>query len=234
MPTQRGGYYTADGHRIPSVTTVLGRFKESDGLVQWAYQRGRDHASREARGLLAPSNLYEEVGEAADIGTLVHAMAEDRVHGRDPWDRWLKASTTLVGDASERARNGFQAFDDWLQHTRLEILYTEQPLVSETLRVGGTFDWIARSPSGALVMGDTKTSNAIYPEHIVQVAAYRLLWNETHPDEPLADEAHVCQFHKEFGDFAHHHYSGLENESEYFRELTGIYRRAQVIKRRAR
>lgn len=234
MPTQRGGYYTKDGLKRPSVTTILGRYKESSGLIQWAYGRGREHGRKEALGQEAPTHLYDEVGKSADVGTLVHAMAEDYVNQRDPWERWRKESPELPEDGGEKARRAFQAFLDWFGMTRLEIVYTEVPMVSEKLMCGGTMDWIARTQNGELVMGDTKTSNAVYADHIVQVAAYRLLWNETHPDEPLIDAAHVCQFNKEFGDFAHHHYSGLANEEEYFRLLRMAYARDLEIQRRAR
>ncbi len=42
MPHPKGGYRDADGKRIPGVTTIIGRFKESGALIRWAYGRGRD------------------------------------------------------------------------------------------------------------------------------------------------------------------------------------------------
>ena len=35
MPTPKKGYYV-DGEKVPGVTTVLGRFKESGGLISRA------------------------------------------------------------------------------------------------------------------------------------------------------------------------------------------------------
>ena len=43
MPTPRTGYHTADGTRVPSVTTILGRFKESGALIAWAGKVGYEH-----------------------------------------------------------------------------------------------------------------------------------------------------------------------------------------------
>jgi hypothetical protein len=35
------GYVNAAGEKIPGTTTIIGRFKESGGLIQWAYARGK-------------------------------------------------------------------------------------------------------------------------------------------------------------------------------------------------
>jgi hypothetical protein len=43
MATPKAGYRNADGIKLPSVTTILGRFKDSGGLIRWAYKQGRDH-----------------------------------------------------------------------------------------------------------------------------------------------------------------------------------------------
>jgi hypothetical protein len=230
MPTQPKGYYTRDGQKRPSVTTILGRFKDSGALIQWAYKRGREHGDLAARGFPAPERLYDEVQLAASIGTLVHAMAEDRVHGKDAWAR-LK-DCELDEESVKKATNGYQAFENWLGMSRLEILYTEQPMVSEALRCGGTLDWIGRL-DGRLVLGDFKTSNAVYAEHLVQVAAYRDMWNETHPDEPLEPGAHILQFGKSHGDFAHHYYPDLSEASALFRIYRDAYDIDSTLRKRA-
>ena len=74
MPTPRAGYRLADGTKVPGVTTILGRWKDSGGLLQWAFKQGQSGAR----------TLYEERDKAADIGTLAHAMVEHRLTGRDP------------------------------------------------------------------------------------------------------------------------------------------------------
>lgn len=234
MPTKKGGYYTKDGLKRPSVTTILSRFKESGGLINWAYTQGRQHGRMEALGQEAPANLYDEVGKAASIGTLVHAMAEDFVNGRDPMKRFEYSDAYMSEDDRKKAMLAYQAFRNWMDQTRITIESTEVAMVSEKMQCGGTLDWVGRMPDGALVIGDIKTSNSVYADHIVQVAAYRLMWNECFPDKPLIDAAHICQFNKEFGDFAHHFYTGLDNESAYFQTLRLAYTRDLEIQRRAR
>lgn len=231
MPTQPGGYFTKDGLKRPSVTTICGRFKESGSLIAWAYKQGREHQALADRGLPAPENLYDQVQKAADIGTLVHGMAEDRVKGIDPWIRFTAAA--LDEDGAKKARNGFQAFEDWMRMTRLEIVHTEVPMVSEALLCGGTLDWIGRL-DGKLVLGDFKTSSSVYTEHLVQVAAYRAMWNETHPDEQLEGGIHILQFGKEAGDFAHHHYPDLTDALHLFQLYRSAYKVDQELRKRAR
>ena len=50
MATPKEGYYV-DGKRVPGVTTVLGRFKESGGLIHWSWKIAFDGLT-EARSLL--------------------------------------------------------------------------------------------------------------------------------------------------------------------------------------
>ena len=61
----RGGgrpdaYRGADGKKLPSVTTVLSRFKESGGLIRWAYGQGQ----AKERGEI--NDLYDSRDAAAN------------------------------------------------------------------------------------------------------------------------------------------------------------------------
>jgi len=70
MPTPKKGYFLKDGTNVPGTTTIIGRFKESGGLIQWAYNRGKE-------GL----KLYESRDKAAELGTIVHSMVEEYIKG---------------------------------------------------------------------------------------------------------------------------------------------------------
>ena len=70
MPTQI--YKTKDGKRVPSVTTITGRFKESGGLIWWAWDLGIQGID------------YRKVRDsAADAGTLAHAMICEKHAGKE-------------------------------------------------------------------------------------------------------------------------------------------------------
>jgi len=73
MARPKAGYFLKDGNRVPGTTTITGRFKESGGLVYWAWDLGKKGIDyREARDT------------AASAGTLVHAMVEAHAAGEDP------------------------------------------------------------------------------------------------------------------------------------------------------
>lgn len=220
MPTPRSGYFLADGTKVPGVTTILGRWKESGGLLQWAFQVGKSGAA----------TLYEGRDEAADIGTLAHAMAEERLQGRDP-------ETALVEAKEEQkapARQAYESFVRWLENQRAEVISAEKPLVSETLRCGGTPDLVMRMPNGRLAMGDIKTSNAIYRDYLLQVAAYGQLWNEAHPDDPITEGFHVMRFAKEHPDFEHRYFAEAADALELFKLLRSAYDIDAKLKARVR
>ena len=97
MPHPKGGYRDEDGKRIPGVTTVIGRFKESGALIRWAYGRGRDG-----------EELYESRDKAAEAGTA--ARIRVMIESADQHDVWgtigvseniIEASWMALADAIE-------------------------------------------------------------------------------------------------------------------------------------
>lgn len=230
MPTPSQGYRLKDGTRIPGTTTIIGRFKDSGALIKWAYKQGREHEGLAACGKPAPRDLYEVTQGAADIGTVAHAMVEASINGADPWA--VLSASELPQEARAKAHSSFDAYAAWASMSKLEIVHQEIPLVSEVYRFGGTPDAIGRI-NGALCLLDWKTSNAVYSDYLIQLAAYRALWEETHPDEPLTGGFHLCRFSKEHGDFAHHFYPELGTAWEMFKRLREAYEFDKELKKRA-
>lgn len=188
MPTQP--YYTKDGTRVPGVTTILGARKAAGGLMHWAWNLGMQGKD------------YRKVrDEAADAGTLAHLMIEKWLAKEDPLDA---LATVEDLEVQGLAQQGFGAFLDWSRQTKIEVLDQEMGLVSELFGFGGTPDAVAHL-DGKLVLLDWKTSNAVYTDHIMQIAAYQRLWEENNPKDPLEGH-HLLRFGKEFGDFHHHSY----------------------------
>ncbi len=217
-PTPRACYFTKDGTKVPGTTTVIGRFKESGALIYWAYNRGKN-------GL----ELYESRDKAAEIGTLVHDMVERFIRGEDP----LSAITTPLNDADTKAVNGaYSAFQEWFDSNKFEVTHQEIQLVSETHKYGGTPDAIARDSKGRLILLDWKTSDSVYMDHLVQLGAYRMLWNENHPDDQLTGGSHLCRFAKQHGDFAHHFYPNLDEAEKAFLLMRELYDIDKILKKR--
>jgi len=64
----KGGYKLADGTKIPGVTTIIGRFKDSAALMFWAFAQGK--AGKE--------KLYDDAEKAAEIGTYANRAGQLR------------------------------------------------------------------------------------------------------------------------------------------------------------
>lgn len=219
MPHPKQGYKLADGTKVPGTTQIIGRYKDSGALIRWAYNRGKE-------GL----ELYDSRDKAADVGTVAHMMVEEAIKGGKPY--MLEALAALDADGNFQACNAFENWQLWAQQTRLEIVHQEMQLVSERYRFGGTPDAIGRI-DGVLCLLDWKTSNGVYSDMLLQLAAYRILWEEAHPDEPLAGGFHLCRFAKDHGDFSHHYYRELDSARKSFLYLRAAYEFDAELKRRA-
>ena len=143
------------------VTTVLGRFKPADGLLKWAWDLGR-------QGL----DYRIEREKAADIGTaahevigLIHKGKRDKTIGA-----YLQQALPEEG-MRVRALRSAQNFLEWAREQDLHIKQEEVEVTSALHAFVGHIDGIGtQGPMGVLI--DYKTSRAVYPEYLMQVAAY--------------------------------------------------------------
>jgi len=207
-------YKLADGTVVPSVTTVLGRFKDAGGLIHWAWEQGRDG-----------KDYRESRDSAATAGTCAHAMVEAHIKGLEfdpkPYD----------ADTLEKARRAFGAFLEWANASHLTPVKSETSLISEKYRFGGTLDTMLIH--GKLAIGDWKTSGGVYSDMLAQVAAYGVLWEENFPEQPIEGGYHILRFDKTYGDFNHHWYPELNDGWEYFRLMLEAYPIDKRLKKRA-
>lgn len=207
MPTPRKGYFLADGTTVPSVTTILSRFKESGGLIQWAYKQGKEG-----------KDLYEIKAAAASAGTMAHAAIEHYVNGEEP----RLVFTDAPDDVIHKAESAFDAYLTWERHSKLRIVAQEIQLVCDLYKFGGTPDAVGVI-DGELCLLDWKTSNDIYSDYLIQLAAYGWLVGygismDTYKplNMQLTGGYHLLRFAKETGDFAHHYYKDLREAWEAF------------------
>ena len=224
MARPYSGYCNAAGDKIPGTTTICGIAKDSGGLIQWAYKTGREHERLVSQGKPAPRRLYDVVDRAADIGTLAHECCEADIRN-EPLPEIPEDKRGPV----EMAYNQYLA---WKKQTRLNIVASEVSLVSEIHQFGGTLDFVCEI-DGELCLGDFKTSSAVYPEMLLQLAAYKELWNENRPDTPITDSCHLLRISKAHADFAHHSYGDLSDAWKMFLLLREVYDLKAVLKKRA-
>jgi hypothetical protein len=208
MGRPKDGYFI-DGERVPSVTTILSRYKESGGLLYWAWQQGKDG-----------KDFRETRDAAADAGTCAHEMVECDIRGKAFDASKYKPETFIKADGA------YQGYLEWKDQTKLEVADTEVSLVSRTHRFGGTLD--AMLVRGKLSLGDWKTSGGIYVDYLLQLAAYELLWEENHPTQPIDGGFYLLRFSKQESpddpiSFAQHYWSDLSIARACFLHLRAAY-----------
>jgi hypothetical protein len=201
------GYRNKAGERIPGTTTIIGRFKESGGLLQWAFKQGQSGAK----------SLYEKRDEAAQAGTLAHDMIEAFILGKP--QPILKEQ--IDGVTLARASNAFAQFCEWQEQSRINVIETEHSYVSEKYQFGGTVDAIGKDARGRLVLLDWKTAAKIYPDTLVQLAAYCLLLEECSDYRPQG--FHILRVAKENADFMHGFFGEVDDGKEAFILMRRLY-----------
>ena len=200
MPTPKGGYYIGK-EKIPSTTQIIGRFKDSGGLIRWAYKQGLEGVPLYGDG--SQSKL------ACDVGTCAHDRVESWIRGRK-FDE-----DDYPDDILDKSEKAFEAFLRWTAQCNLKAdkNKTEIFLVSHKHRFGGTPD--AVNVEAKRRVFDWKNSNSVYSDYLLQLAAYGILWDENNPDDPVTGYD-LVRFSKETGDFAHYSFEDLSMERKQF------------------
>lgn len=173
-------YKNAAGKVVPGVTTVLGMLAKP-ALMRWAYEQGKAGLDFEAVRQ-----------QAADTGTVAHALIEAHLRGMD-----LNVAN-IAPDMYAQAMRAFLRWLDWWQREQLRVLHCEYPMVSERWQVGGTGDIFATRPNGSIVYIDVKSSKAVYAEFFLQCSAYCSMFTET-TGQPV-DECFIVRTGKAEGD----------------------------------
>ncbi len=230
-------YRLRDGTRVPGVTTILGKFKEPEGLMWWASRLALEPLLQ-ARHLLdiavndGPDDMrlgwdadvrkfletdtalwdYKKARDkAADAGTCAHEMFECHIRKQVFVEAKYELETVAL------AKPAFAAAAEWAGQSKLEIVETEVPLVSEKYRFGGTRDGVL--VSGKRAIADWKTSNDVFPEYLAQLAAYAILDEEA--GNVVDGGFHLVKFSKQKKSedpirFQHHFWTHLDQGRKLF------------------
>lgn len=149
-------YKTSDGKRVPGATTITGLLNKPY-LITWANKLGLEGID---------STKYRD--EAANVGTLAHAMIQAHLEGAT-----VDESQFSPIDV-DLAQNAVISYFEWEKQHKIEPLKCEVPMVSDTKLYGGTIDCYCML-DGVPTLLDFKTGKAIYDEYFVQLSAYKEL-----------------------------------------------------------
>jgi hypothetical protein len=199
-------YRNAAGKRVPAVSTVLTPYAPGkEYLMHWAWNEGREGRDyRETRDQLADVGTYAHEAIEADIKGLPYNM--DKI----PW---------VDQQEHDRVAACLSAWKVWKETTSFQLLGSEVELVSERYQYGGTID--ITQVKGVYALTDLKTGRARI-NHLVQISAYRNLWNENHPDKQVG-ACYLLLLGREDGSFKWHYYPDLSQAFEIFLRLRDIY-----------
>jgi len=169
-------YFYGERGPLPSVTTIIKSLDRSGPLIGWAKRATAECA---VRNLDALRTMVETGGkqpaidwlksipdyqrdEAAQMGSLVHRVADQIGRGIEPTD--IPAGVDI--------RPYVTAYQRFLAHTRARILWSEAQVANLTVGYGGTLDVGAELfGDGHATLLDIKTGG-VYAETALQLTGY--------------------------------------------------------------
>lgn len=170
--------YTVGDKVVEGATGVTGVIAKP-ALVPWAVNQAILHLNKTIKPGVAYDELqlrdiFDEAKKAhrqkstyaADVGTLAHEAIE----------RFIKEGDRTP-PFNEEAKKAFISFVKWADDNKVEFLESERKIYSKQYEYAGTMDFVCKI-EGELLVGDTKTSSAIYEEYWFQTAGYQQAYVE--------------------------------------------------------
>lgn len=231
--TRRKGYYL-DGKRLPSVTTVTSRFKDSGGLIHWAWKEGyegRDYRDTRDKAAGIGTTIHTIVENWCRHGILPEFYVDEIVYLNDEHEVAERILEDADQDTMTKIQKALDSFRKWQDGSKFKVVASEVSLISEQHRYGGMLDSIV--VHGERALGDWKTASGVYPDNLLQLAAYGILWDENNPNEPIDGGFHLMRFDRDYGDFHHHYWGELDSAKEMFLHLRAAYDLDKELKKRA-
>jgi len=161
-------FYNIDGEKYPSVTTIL-QVIAKPGLMYFYGKHGIEGAE-------------EKKMEAADIGTLAHQTIEKILKGeiiltQQDIQKIIKGDLEPLSKVEARAEKPVAAFLKWREKVNFKPIKMELTVYSKKFKYAGTLDAVGFIKDKLSII-DFKTSNKIWPEYALQIAAYKSAYEE--------------------------------------------------------
>jgi len=219
VPTQI--YKLKDGTIVSGNTTIIGSNLgwKTGGLTYWACAQGQKYPNLPTHEAL---NLARDA--AADAGTVCHMMIECSIKDKKFETKDIKREILSL------AETGFLNYLEWKEMVHLEPFTMEAAEVSEKYGYGTTIDILARVNKKRSIV-EIKTSNDVYEDMLIQVAAQKQVWDENHPDQKI-EALHLLKLNKESASFSHHYWNALPEAFEAFLHLLELHKLHKILKRK--
>jgi len=193
-------FWKMDGEnkvKIESVTKFTGIIDKSQALIPWAVKLFREFLNNKLpQSPITAEDIYEgskqhtiKKKEAGNTGTQIHDLVE----------KWIKKEKIDFTELPDQVRNGFDAFLKFQSEHNFQWIESEKIVYSLAHNYAGILDAIAIDGEGKKVLVDFKSSNALYPEYVLQAAGYQQAVEEM--AEHFCDYKLLIRFGKEDGEF---------------------------------
>lgn len=158
---ERWYFREEDERYFPSVTWITGYYPKGIEFYKWLASKGWDESVA----------IKEAAGER---GRRVHQAIERLlVQGTiGMGDVFRVGDTEVLTELSVEEYEAVMSFHAWYMEVNPEILGVEEVVYSEEHDYAGTMDLLVRIDNQVWVV-DLKTSQQVWPEHELQVSAYR-------------------------------------------------------------
>jgi len=206
----------------------LARFKDSGRLDSMGLQRLAAimsawwHKARKRR-----AHLYDVVEKAGEAGTIAHDMIEAFILGK------THADNCRLGRCDCKGIKRLPTVRP--SGTSNHVSKSSPPsarMYQSVTSSAATVDAIGRDMKGRVVLLDWKSSNAVYQDMLIQLAAYALLLEECASDW-TPKGFHLLRVAKESADFAHHFFGELEDAKRSFVLMRELYAWISGLRKRA-
>lgn len=195
--------YRLRGLEAPGVTTAIGKSTAKPGLpiaaaeqaAIWALDHLRDvRRMGEGDWIRAAKMAHRAVwDESKHRGIFLHDAARQLVHG-DTLEPFDEDGNPWPPDVRAAAEHLARFMDEW----DVQPLIVERPVFHTTDLWAGTVDLVAQLRDGRALVLDYKTGkanrltgHAVYPEHAIQLSAYRHASHYQHEDEATGELSDV-------------------------------------------
>lgn len=203
--THRGRFYSADGKKYPSVTTILSCINKP-ALVYWAAKVEREMVLYEAAKFYEELALPPQPVEISRLGFIT--QLEQRIGKEQAAKKALEKAGDIGSDAHKRiewllrgelcqkvgyeppirpeAQIAVDAWQKWRKTVDFKPVAVESQVWSHVHGFAGTQDFMAAEVNGVETLCDWKTGKAVYFEAHLQNAAYRVAVREMGLADPKA------------------------------------------------